>query len=79
MILRELFYADPDSKAIANDMEYNPRNDKSAIRRDDTRKTKLTLGQINQLRKASEQHMLEQEKELEFIETMYKPPATPTM
>lgn len=79
MILRELFYVDPDSKAVSNNMEYNPRNDKSVTRRDDTRKTKLTLRQINQLRKASELHILEQERELEFVEIMYKPPATPTM
>jgi hypothetical protein len=47
------------------------------MKKDDTRKTKLTLKQINELRKASEQHILEQEKELEFVEQMYKAPAQP--
>ena len=49
----------------------------SVIERSDTRKTRLTLGQINELRKASEAHILEQEKELEFIEAMYKVPPQP--
>lgn len=77
MILRELFYADNDMKAIATDMRYDASRDHEVMRRDDTRKTRLTLQQINELRKASEAHILEQEKELEFVEIMYKPPAQP--
>lgn len=77
MILRELFYQDPDSKSIANDMRYEGSRDDTVMRRDDTRKTRLTLKQINELRKASEQHILEQEKELGFIEQMYKTPVQP--
>ena len=78
MILRELFYIDPETKGIATDLRYNPGNDKSMFRRDDTRKTRLTLGQINELRKSSEAHILEQEDELEFIHTMYgAEPAAP--
>jgi len=75
MILRELF--DNDMKAIATDFRYMPQHDSSVIERSDTRKTRLTLGQINELRKASEAHILEQEKELEFIEAMYKVPPQP--
>jgi len=77
MILRELFYIDNDAKKIANDLRYNPSRDSTSLAKNDTRKTRLTLGQINELRKASEQHILEQEKELEFIEIMYKVPAQP--
>ena len=78
MILRELFYADNDMKAIATDMRYNPSHDTTAMKRSDTRKTRLSLKQVNELRKASEAHILEQEKELEFIEAMYfTPPAAP--
>ena len=77
MILRELFYADKDTKAISNDMRYDASHDSSAVTRKDTRKTRLTLRQINMLRKASEQHILEQEKELEFVTDMYKAPAAP--
>ena len=47
------------------------------MKRNDTRKTRLTLGQINELRKSSEAHILEQEKELEFVEAMYKVPPAP--
>jgi hypothetical protein len=77
MILRELFYIDPDTRHVANDMRYSPNRDGSTMRRDDTRKTRLTLRQINELRKSSEAHILGQERELEFIETMYKAPAAP--
>lgn len=77
MILRELFYADNDMKAMADNLRYNPANDSTRINRSDTRKTRLSLSQINELRKASEAHILEQEKELEFVEAMYKAPPAP--
>jgi hypothetical protein len=47
------------------------------MHRKDTRKTRLTLRQINELRKSSEAHILEQERELSFIKDMYMPPAQP--
>ena len=78
MILRELFYIDQDTKMVANDNRYDGSRDKiMPMKRKDTRKTRLTLKQINELRKSSEQHILEQEKELEFIEQMYKTPEQP--
>lgn len=78
MILRELFYIDQDTKMVSNDLRYDGSKDRlMPLVRKDTRKTRLTLGQINELRKASEQHILEQEKELEFIEQMYKTPEAP--
>ncbi len=77
MILRELFYADKDMKAVSNDMRYSPGRDFTKLERSDTRKTRLTLKQINELRKASEQHILEQEGELEFIQSMYMTPPAP--
>ena len=77
MILRELFYNDPKSQHVASDMRYNPENDKSLMHRSDTRKTRLTLKQLNELRKSSESHILEQEVELNFIHTMYSTPAAP--
>ena len=80
MILRELFYMDQDTRSVSNDMRYDGSRDSlMPIKRKDTRKTRLTLEQIKQLRQASEQHILEQEKELEFIEQMYKPPAQPAV
>jgi hypothetical protein len=77
MILRELFYVDKDIKALASDSRYDASRDDTTMRKGDTRKTRLTLKQINELRKSSEQHILEQEKELEFVEQMYKAPAQP--
>lgn len=78
MILRELFYIDQDTAASSRDMRYDGAKDSlMPMKRKDTRKTRLTLRQINELRKASEQHILEQEKELEFIEQMYKAPEQP--
>jgi hypothetical protein len=78
MILRELFYIDPDTRHMANDLRYEPRRDGTMVHRSDTRKTRLTLRQINELRKSTEAHILEQESELEFIHAMYMaPPAAP--
>ena len=77
MILRELFYIDPDTRRTANDMRYDPTRDSGVVHKSDTRKTRLTLRQINQLRKSSEAHILEQETELSFIHTMYATPAAP--
>jgi hypothetical protein len=77
MILRELFYADKDMKSISNDLQSSPNRDSTVLKRKDTRKTRLTLKQINELRKASEAHILEQEKELELVTSMYMTPAAP--
>ncbi len=78
MILRELFYIDPDSRKVDNELRYDAGRDNSTMHRSDTRKTRLTLKQINELRKSSEAHILEQENELEFINSMYAaPPAAP--
>jgi hypothetical protein len=77
MILRELFYIDPNTRHMANDLRYSPERDLTVMHRDDTRKTRLTLRQINELRKSSESHILEQEAELEFVHSMYATPATP--
>lgn len=63
--------------SMSTDNRYDASHDSTSLHADDTRKTKLTLKQINQLRKSSEQHILEQEKELEFVEQMYKTPEAP--
>jgi hypothetical protein len=78
MILRELFSTNNDSLSSSNsDQRYDAGRDFTSLDKKDTRKTRLTLRQINELRKASELHILEQEKELEFIEQMYKTPEQP--
>ena len=77
MILRELFYIDPETRHVANDLRYSPERDSTALHKSDTRKTRLTLRQINELRKTSEAHILEQENELAFIHSMYATPVAP--
>jgi hypothetical protein len=71
MILRELFYFDKDTVEAVDDKRYEPEYDDSPIDKKDTRKTRLTLSQINRIRKASELHTEEQKKELEFVKQMY--------
>lgn len=69
---------DKDTTMMSDDMRYDGERDTlMPMKRKDTRKTRLTLKQINELRLASEQHILEQEKELEFVEQMYKTPEQP--
>jgi len=72
MILRELFYFDRDTLEPIEDKKYDPVDDKSIMQRDDTRKTRLTLRQINKARKASELHNTEKDKELQFVRQMYR-------
>ena len=75
MILRELFYFNRDSAEIEQDDKYISNRDTDVLSGlDDTRKTRLTLGQINELRRASDQHVKETQAELEFIARMYAAP-----
>ena len=71
MILRELFYYDKETLEPVEDNRYEPLSDDSILDIDDTRKTRLTLNQINRARKASELHIKEKQEELNFIRQMY--------
>lgn len=71
MILRELFYYDKETIEPVEDDRYDPQYDDSIVNFDDTRKTRLTLRQINRARKASELHTEEKTKELDFVRQMY--------
>lgn len=71
MILRELFYYDKETIEPTEDDRYDPQYDDSIVDLDDTRKTRLTLRQINRARKASELHTNEKSKELDFVRQMY--------
>lgn len=79
MILRELFYFNKeDSNLQQDDDRYDSKKDHNVLKRDDTRKIRLTLKQINQLRRASDQHYLDIERDSESISKMYaQPPAEP--
>jgi hypothetical protein len=74
MILRELFYFNRETADMGQDDRFIQQRDTDEISLDDTRKTRLTLRQINELRKASELHIKETEAELEFISRMYATP-----
>lgn len=71
MILRELFYFDRESVESEVDKRYDPEEDFSPVKTDDTRKTRLKLKQINRIRKASELNKEEKAKELNFVKQMY--------
>ena len=71
MILRELFYFDKETIEPVDDNRYEPEYDDSIVNFDDTRKTRLTLRQINCARKASELHINEKADELDFVRQMY--------
>jgi len=75
MILRELFYFDKETVDPIEDNRYEPEYDDSVVDLDDTRKTRLTLRQINRARKASDLHKEEKDKELHFVKQMYGIPA----
>jgi|TARA_B000000609_G_scaffold131395_1_gene105912 hypothetical protein len=77
MILRELFYFDKQTIEPVEDKTYDATDDESVVKRDDTRKTRLTLRQINKARIASEVHAEEEQKELDFVRQMYGIQAQP--
>jgi hypothetical protein len=53
------------------DKTYEPENDISILDSEDTRKTRLTLKQINSMRMASEAHEAQQKEEAVFVQKMY--------
>ena len=57
------------------DKNYEPENDISVLDKDDTRKTRLTLDDINSMRLASEEHETQQKEEAVFVQKMYGQPA----
>lgn len=71
MILRELFYFDKETVEPVENNRYEPENDRSPMELDDTRKTRLTLRQINRIRKAADLHKEDKIKDLHFVRQMY--------
>ena len=70
-MLREIFYFDKETLEPVDNKQYDPIDDDSIVNRDDTRKTRLTLRQINKVRKAADLHSEEQIKDLDFVRQMY--------
>ena len=69
MKLNEFFTYDMDG--AKEDNSYEPENDISILDKDDTRKTRLTLKDINSMRLASEEHDAQQKEEAVFVQKMY--------
>ena len=61
MILKEFFTA--GEQGLEQQKNYNAEDDISVLDKEDTRKTRLTLKDINKMRLASEQHEAEQQEE----------------
>lgn len=74
MILRELFNQEPEDKYDWDNDIYEPRSDHTPLATSDTRKTRLTLRQINRIRKANDFHVKQKQGELEFVRKMYSNP-----
>jgi hypothetical protein len=74
MLLLEFLYFNDNNNDFAVDRRYDSSRDSSVIKKSDTRKIRLTLRQINQLRQQSEAHEFEEQSEQEFIRQMYGTP-----
>ena len=74
MLLLEFMYFDDESNDLGVDRRYSSERDESIVKKDDKRKLRLTLRQINQLRQQSEAHEFEKESEYGFIRQMYGTP-----
>ena len=68
MFLIELF---DQTEEKADDGRYDPDSDQAIVKKDDTRKTRLTLKQINKLRKISELRAAERLKDSEKYQKQY--------
>jgi len=76
MKLLEFFYFNDQTNDYVDDKRYDNSKDSTVLEKEDTRKIRLTLGQINMLRKQTEAHQFEHQAELEFVQQMYgQPPA----
>jgi uncharacterized protein YkwD len=52
---------------------YDERNDQSVTKKSDSRKTRLTLAHLNQLRQSHDVRKIEHEKKLEAVAKQYAP------
>ena len=73
MKLNEFFTYTQDG--FEQDKNYEPNNDISILDKEDTRKTRLKLKDINSMRLASEEHDAQQKEEAKFVQKMYGQPA----
>lgn len=74
MLLREFIYFDRDHADPQEDNRYLSQNDTGVLRDSDTRKMRLTLRMLNDIRKAADAHNKEQREELGLVRKMYAMP-----
>ena len=74
MLLREFIYFDKTRSDMHDQERYAPEHDKTIWKKSYTRNIKLTLGMINDLRKASEVHEKEIREEHGLVRKMYAVP-----
>jgi hypothetical protein len=75
MLLREFVYFNDTDAEQQEVKRYDSSEDKSVLSIKDTRKTRLTLKMINQLRIAGEAREQETMEDLALVRQMYKNPA----
>jgi hypothetical protein len=75
MFLREFIYFDKSRPDMVDDNRYDSDKDTSILSMDDTRKTRLTLKMLNDLRKAGDAREKERKEELGLVRKMYAAPA----
>lgn len=66
-----------ESNSTLNPIEKKSKDDKSVAEKTDTRKTRLTLEQINRLRMLNDVKITEYKKELDVIKKQYRVPVAP--
>jgi len=74
MFLREFIYFDKSRPDMVDDNRYESDKDTSILNMDDTRKTRLTLKMLNDLRKAGDAREKERKEELGLVRKMYAAP-----
>lgn len=79
MLLREFVYFNEKDADQQKDRRYDPSRDTSILSVKDTRKTRLTLKMINQLRLAGEAREQETQEDLALVRAMYKNPPPEAM
>jgi hypothetical protein len=75
MLLTEFIYFEKDKAGMKANDRYDSDHDTSVITDKDNRKMRLTLGMLNNLRKAGDAREVETREDLELVRIMY---ATPT-
>ena len=66
MFITEMFDKAPEGY-------YNEKDDQSTLKMDDSRKTRITLAHLNQMRQSHDVRKLEHEKKLKSISIQYQP------